>query len=182
MKHMVRTGMVMAFILISACSGKNLASTVPGSEEEVQESVQNFYNQMSEFEQLGKSSLAAFNEALTSYSTGQATDKQLEKAVTKFQNAAAEIADKAEDVKVSSALPENIGKLLSEAKIAFESAYEIKEEASKSAVSPEVTAEQFEEMNQKADVAMLYGISKLNEARVASGLLEPEDGVQNLQQ
>jgi hypothetical protein len=174
MRKTLLTGLIMLCTILSACGSNNSAAPVPASNEEVQETVQNFYNEMSKIEQLGKSSLEDFNAALASYSTGKATDKQLEKAVDQFQNTAAEISDQAEDVKVSASLPENIRKLLKESTIAFQSAYSLKEEASQGADSADVTAEQFNELNQKADLAMLYGISKLNEAREASGLIEPE--------
>lgn len=163
--------LLMAFVVLSAC-GNN--SSAPATHEEVQEAVQNFYNEMTKFDEMGKSSLEAFNTTLTSYSTGKATDKEMGKAVDEFQDTASDIADDVKDVKISSSLPENIQKLLRDSMIAFQSAYSIKEKASKSAVSPNVTAEEFNDMNKQADVAMLYGISKLNEARVAAGLIEAE--------
>ncbi|MNI50106.1 hypothetical protein D3C73_1047500 [compost metagenome] len=64
--------------------------------------------------------------------------------------------------------------MLIEAKDSFEKAYNIKKEASESADSPSVTAEQFDQMNKNADIVMLYGISKLNQAREATGLLSDQ--------
>ncbi|KWX83958.1 hypothetical protein AMQ83_30050 [Paenibacillus riograndensis] len=170
MRQALLAALLMMVGILSACSNN---SSAPASHEEVQENVQNFYNEMSKFDEMGKSSLEAFNTTLTSYSTGKASDSELEKAVDDFQDTASGIADEVKDVKISKSLPENIQKLLKESVIAFQSAYSIKEKASKSAVSPDVTAEEFKDMNQQADVAMLYGISKLNEARVAAGLIEP---------
>ncbi|KWX74430.1 hypothetical protein AMQ84_20770 [Paenibacillus riograndensis] len=170
MRQALLAALLMMVGILSACSNN---SSAPASHEEVQENVQNFYNEMSKFDEMGKSSLEAFNTALTSYSTGKASDSEMEKAVDDFQDTASDIADEVKDVKISKSLPENIRKLLKESVIAFQSAYSIKEKASKSAVSPDVTAEEFQDMNQQADVAMLYGISKLNEARVAAGLIEP---------
>ncbi|WP_019909382.1 hypothetical protein [Paenibacillus sp. HW567] len=171
MRKALLTALLMALVVLSAC-GNN--SSAPATHEEVQQTVQNFYNEMAKFDEMGKSSLESFNTTLTSYSTGKATDKELEKAIDKFQDTTSDIAGDVKDVKVSTNLPENIQKLLRDSIIAFQSAYSIKEQASKSAVSPNVTAEQFNDMNKQADVAMLYGISKLNEARVAAGLIEAE--------
>lgn len=158
-------------VILSACSNNSAA---PATEEEVQQTVLNFYNEMSKFDEMGKSSLENFNTTLTSYSTGNATEKELEKAVHEFQDTASDISDQVKNVEIASNLPDDIEKLLRDSTIAFQSAYSIKEQASKSAVSPDVTAEEFNEMNQQADVAMLYGISKLNEAREAVGLLEAD--------
>ncbi|AIQ60173.1 hypothetical protein PBOR_26915 [Paenibacillus borealis] len=167
----------MIVVVLSACSNN---SAEPASQEVVQDTVQSFYNEMSKFDEMGKSSLENFNTTLTSYSTGDATDKELQKAVDEFQDTASDIADQVSDVKISKSLPETIQTLLRDSIIAFESAYSIKEQASKSAVSPDVTAEEFNAMNQQADVAMLYGISKLNEARVAAGLIDPEESTEGL--
>ncbi|WP_438492250.1 hypothetical protein [Paenibacillus sp. IHBB 3054] len=175
MRKALLTGLLMVVVILSACSNN---SSAPASEEEAQETVQNFYDKMSKFDEKGKSSLDNFNTTLTSYSTGKASDKELEKAVDQFQDTTSEIADKVGDVKISKSLPEEVQKLLSESMIAFKSAYSIKEQASKSAVSPDVTADEFNAMNQQADVAMLYGISKLNEARAAVGLIEDEIGTE----
>ncbi|MGN7761269.1 hypothetical protein [Paenibacillus sp. 22594] len=169
MRQALLAVLLMVVVVLSACSNNNSA---PASHEEVQEKVQSFYNEMSKFDEKGKSSLDAFNTTLTSFSTGKATDKELEKAMDQFQDTASDIADEVKDVKISKNLPENIQKLLKDSMIAFQSAYSIKEQASKSAASPDVTADEFKDMNQQADVAMLYGISKLNEARVAAGLIE----------
>lgn len=178
MRRTLLTGIIMIVVVIlSACSSN---SAEPASEEVIQDTVQNFYNEMSKFDEMGKSSLENFNATLTSYSTGQATDKELQKAVDEFQDTASDIADQVSDVKISKSLPETIQTLLRDSMIAFESAYSIKEQASKSAVSPDVTAEEFNAMNQQADVAMLYGISKLNEARVEAGLIEPEESTEGL--
>lgn len=166
---------LLMMMILSACSNN---SSAPASEEEVQETVQSFYNEMSKFDEMGKTSLENFNTTLTSYSTGAATDKELEKAVDKFQDTASDIADQVKDVKVSKGLPKDVQTLLRDAIIAFQSAYSIKEKASQSAVSPEVTADEFNSMNQQADVAMLYGISKLNQARVAVGLLEEDSAAE----
>jgi hypothetical protein len=165
----------MAVVVLSACSNN---SAEPASQEVVQDTVMNFYNEISKFDEMGKSSLENFNTTLTSYSTGQATDKELQKALDEFQDTTSDIADQVNDVKISKSLPDTIETLLRDSIIAFKSAYSIKEQASKSAASPDVTAEEFNTMNQQADVAMLYGISKLNEARVAAGLIEPEEGTE----
>ncbi|MNC22968.1 hypothetical protein D3C75_709770 [compost metagenome] len=175
MRKTLLTILLMLVFVLSACSND---SSAPASEEEVQETVQNFYNEMSKFDEMGKSSLESFNTTLTSYSTGTATDDELEKAVDEFQDTASDIADQVKDVKISKSLPENIQTLLRDAAIAFQSAYSIKEQASQGAVSPEVTADEFNSLNQQADVAMLYGISKLNEARVAVGLLEEDSAAE----
>ncbi|NQX44441.1 hypothetical protein HQN87_03770 [Paenibacillus tritici] len=174
MRQALFAGLIMVVVLLSAC-GNNSAE--PASEEVVQETVQSFYNEMSKYDEMGKSSLENFNTTLTSYSTGQATDKELQKAVNRFQDTASEIADQVNDVKISKSLPDTVQTLLRDSVIAFQSAYQLKEKASQSAVSPDVTAEEFNAMNQQADVAMLYGISKLNEARLAAGLIEPEKAV-----
>ena len=175
MRQALLAGLLMFVVVLSACSNN---SAEPASQEVVQETVQNFYNEISKFDEMGKSSLDKFNTTLSSYSTGQATDKELQKAVDEFQDSASDIADQVNDVKVSKSLPDSIEKLLRDSIIAFKSAYSIKEQASKSAVSPDVTAEEFDEMNKQADVAMLYGISKLNEARVAAGLIDAEEGTE----
>ncbi|MBY0012635.1 hypothetical protein [Paenibacillus typhae] len=173
-KALLITVLLMGMIL-SACSNN---SSAPASEEEVQETVQNFYNEMTKFDEMGKTSLENFNVALTSYSTGAATDKELEEALDSFQDTASDIADQVNDVKISKSLPDNIETLLRDAAIAFKSAYSIKEQASQSAASPEVTADEFNAMNQQADVAMLYGISKVNQARVAVGLLDEDSAAE----
>jgi hypothetical protein len=175
MRRILLAGLLMIVAVLSACSNN---SAEPASQEVVQNTVQNFYDEMSKFDEMGKSSLDNFNTTLTSYSTGQATDKELQKAVKEFQDTASAIANQVSDVKISKSLPDTIQTLLRDSIIAFESAYSIKEQASKSAVSPNVTAEEFNAMNQQADVAMLYGISKLNEARAAAGLIEPEEGTE----
>ncbi|WP_157764127.1 hypothetical protein [Paenibacillus borealis] len=177
MRRFFFAGLLMIVVVLSACSNN---SAEPASQEVVQDTVQSFYNEMSKFDEMGKSSLENFNTTLTSYSTGDATDKELQKAVDEFQDTASDIADQVSDVKISKSLPETIQTLLRDSIIAFESAYSIKEQASKSAVSPDVTAEEFNAMNQQADVAMLYGISKLNEARVAAGLIDPEESTEGL--
>lgn len=165
-------GMIMVFAILSACNNENSAVSTPASEEEVQEMVQNFYNEISSLEESGKSSLTDFNEAITAYSAGDISDKQLEKQIDQFQRTATELSDKIEKVKIPASLPEDIRKLLDESKIAFESAYSLKEEASQGADSADVTAEEFDDLNQNADTAMLFGISKLNLAREASGLID----------
>ncbi|KAI7254265.1 hypothetical protein KC345_g11278 [Hortaea werneckii] len=175
MRQALLAGLLMFVVVLSACSNN---SAEPASQEVVQETVQNFYNEISKFDEMGKSSLENFNTTLTSYSTGQATDKELQKAVDEFQDTASDIAEQVNDVKISKSLPDSIETLLRDSIIAFKSAYSIKEQASKSAVSPDVTAEEFDEMNKQADVAMLYGISKLNQARVAAGLIDEEEGTE----
>ncbi|WP_410514551.1 hypothetical protein PaeBR_09280 [Paenibacillus sp. BR2-3] len=175
MKRMLVLGLIMIFSLLSACSNNEATAIV--TKEDIQENVQNFYNELSAIEQEGKSSLEDFNELIASYSAGNATDKQLKKAIDGFQNTAAELSKRAEDVKISSGLPKDIKALLEDSKIAFQSAYSLKEQASKSADSADVTADEFKELNQNADLAMLYGISKLNEARAASGLIDSESTV-----
>ncbi|MNI59181.1 hypothetical protein D3C73_1143300 [compost metagenome] len=176
MRKTLLTVLLMMVVILSACSNNN--SSAPASEEDVQETVQNFYNEMSKFDEMGKSSLENFNTTLTSYSTGKATDKDLEKALDNFQDTAADIADQVKDVKISKSLPDNVQTLLRDAVIAFQSAYSIKEQASQSAASPDVTADEFNSMNQQADVAMLYGISKVNQARVAVGLIEEDSAAE----
>jgi galactitol-specific phosphotransferase system IIB component len=176
MKRALLTGLIGLFMMLTACGNSDSASTAMLSEEQVQETVQNYYNEMSKIEQLGKSSLEQFNETITAYSAGEATSKEMEKAIDQFQDTAASISAQAEKVEISDALPEKVKQLLDEAQIAFQSAYTLKEKASKGADSADVSAEEFNELNQNADLAMLYGISKLNEARVASGLLESEEG------
>ncbi|WNS43884.1 hypothetical protein [Paenibacillus sp. MMS20-IR301] len=172
MRRTLLAGLIVIVAILSACSNN---SAEPASQEVVQDTVQNFYNEMSKFDQMGKSSLEDFNTTLTSYSTGDATAKELQKAVDQFQDTASDIANQVGEVKIAKNLPESIQTLLRDSIIAFESAYSIKEQASKGAVSPDVTAEEFDAMNQQADVAMLYGISKLNEARVAAGLIDAEE-------
>lgn len=174
MKKVLLIGTLMLIVILSACSNNNSTSSAPASEEEVQETVQNFYNEMSKLDELGKSSLTEFNEAIAAYSAGELSDRQLEKKINEFQKTATDLSNQAEKVKISSSLPEDIRKLLDESKIAFQSAYSLKEQASQGADSAEVTAEKFEELNQNADVAMLYGISKLNEAREATGLIDAD--------
>lgn len=175
MKRALLIGMIMALAILSACSNENSTTSAPATEEEVQEIVQNFYNELSSLEEIGKSSLAEFNEAIASYSAGELTDKKLEKEINRFQRTATELSEKVEKVEISPSLPEDIRKLLDESIIAFQSAYSLKEEASQGADSAEVSAEEFEELNQNADLAMLVGISKLNQARQASGLIETEE-------
>ncbi|AIQ54129.1 hypothetical protein [Paenibacillus sp. FSL R7-0331] len=175
MKKTLYTIVLMMVMILSACSNN---SSAPASEEEVQETVLNFYNEMSKFDEMGRSSLENFNTTLTSYSTGAATDKELEQALDSFQDTASDIAGRVNDVKISKSLPEDVETLLRDAVIAFQSAYSIKEKASQSAASPEVTADEFNAMNQQADVAMLYGISKVNQARVAVGLLEEDSAAE----
>ncbi|MRN55603.1 hypothetical protein [Paenibacillus monticola] len=181
MKRALWIGLIIVFAVLSACSSNEPATTATASEEEVQASVLDYYNEMSKIEQLGKSSLEAFNTTLTSYSTGDVTDKQLEKAIDKFQSTAADISDQAEEVKIPTSLPAKIRDLLQESLIAFNSAYSLKKEASEGADSDDVSAEEFNDLNQKADLAMLYGISKLNEAREAAGLMKPEDETQKVE-
>lgn len=69
--------------------------------------------------------------------------------IKQFQSTAIDLSNQAEKVKISSSLPEDIRKLLEESKISFESAYSLKKEASQGADSANVTAEQFNELNQK---------------------------------
>ncbi|MDF9843614.1 MULTISPECIES: hypothetical protein [unclassified Paenibacillus] len=175
MKKALLITVLLMVMILNACSNN---SSAPASEEEVQETVQNFYNEMTKFDEMGKSSLENFNTTLTSYSTGAATDKELEEALDSFQDTASDIADQVKDVEISKSLPENIETLLRDAAFAFQSAYSIKEQASQSAASPEVTADEFNAMNQQADVAMLYGISKVNQARVAVGLLDEDSAAE----
>ncbi|WP_379161302.1 hypothetical protein [Paenibacillus sp. sgz5001063] len=175
MRQALLAALLMVVVILSACNNNTSA---PASHEEVQEKVQSFYNEMSKFDELGKSSLEEFNTTLTSFSSGKASDKEMEKAIDQFQDTATDIADEVKDVKISKSLPEDIQKLLKESVIAFQSAYSIKEKAAKDAASPNVTADEFNDMNQQADVAMLYGISKLNEARAAAGLIEPESAAE----
>ncbi|WP_238655900.1 hypothetical protein [Paenibacillus piscarius] len=175
MRQALLAGVLFVVMILSAC-GNNSAE--PASPEEVQDTVLNFYNEMTRFDEMGKTSLENFNATLTSYSTGQATGKELQKAVDQFQNTASKISDQVSEVKISKGLPDTVETLLRESFIAFKSAYDLKEQASKSAVSPDVTPEEFNAMNQQADVAMLYGISKLNEARLEVGLITSEDGLQ----
>lgn len=175
MRQALLAGVLFAVLVLSAC-GNN--SAVPASNEEVQDKVLNFYNEMTRYDEMGKTSLENFNATLTSYSTGQATGKELQKAVDQFQNTASKLSDQVSGVKISEGLPDTVETLLRESFIAFKSAYDLKEQAAKSAVSPDVTAEEFNAMNQQADVAMLYGISKLNEARLEVGLITSEDGLQ----
>lgn len=166
----------MVLVVLSACSNNNSATA---TEEDVQQTVQNIYDEMTKLDKLGISSLEHFNTTLASYSAGNATDKELEKAVEEFQDTASEIADQVEKVKVSRSLPEDIQTLLKDSLTDFKKAYSLKEQASQGAISPEVTAEEFDEMNQQADVAMLFGISKLNEARAAVGLVEGESSTED---
>lgn len=86
----------MLTIILSACSNNNSTSSAPASEEEVQETVQNFYNEMSKLDELGKSSLAGFNEAITAYSAGEISDRQLEKKINEFQKTATDLSNQAE--------------------------------------------------------------------------------------
>ena len=176
MKKMLFIGLILICSLLSAC-GSEPAAIV--TKEDIQAHVQNFYNEFSGIEQEGKSSLEDFNELLASYSKGEATDKQLKKGIDTFQDTATDLKKRVNEVKISSGLPKEIKAFLEDSKIAFQSAYSLKEQASKSADSDTVTAEQFKEMNQNADLAMLYGISKLNEARVASGLVDAEAAVES---
>ena len=171
MKKALLIGMLMMTVILSACSNTQSA---PATEDEVQEIVQNFYNEISKLDELGKTSLTEFNEALSAYSAGELSDKQLEKEIKQFKSTASELTEQAEKLKISSSLPEDIRKLLEESKTAFESAYLLKEQASKGADSADVSAEEFDELNKNADVAMLYGIAKLNEAREATGLIDAE--------
>ncbi|WP_157889961.1 hypothetical protein, partial [Paenibacillus sp. DMB5] len=53
------------------------------------------------FDEMGKTSLEHFNTTLTSYSTGAATDKELEEALDSFQDTASDIADQVNDVEIS---------------------------------------------------------------------------------
>lgn len=175
MRQALLAGVLFAVLVLSAC-GNN--SVEPASHEEVQNTVLNFYNEIAKFDEMGKTSLESFNATLTSYSTGQATGKELQKALDQFQDTASEISDQMSSIKISKGLPDTIETLLRDSFIAFQSAYDLKEQASKSAISPDVTAEEFNAINQQADVAMLFGISKLNEARVEVGLISSEDGVQ----
>ncbi|KGE18072.1 hypothetical protein [Paenibacillus wynnii] len=174
MKKLLLVGLIMVCILLSACSNEPAAIV---SKEDIQAHVQQFFDEMSAIEQEGKSSLEDFNESLTSYSAGKASDKQLKKSIDKFQNTATDLLEQVNDVKISSGLPQDIRTFLEDSKIAFQSAYSLKEQASEGADSATVTAEQFKELNQNADLAMMYGISKLNEARVASGLVDAESTV-----
>ncbi|MCL6604169.1 MAG: hypothetical protein K6T94_14985 [Paenibacillus sp.] len=175
MKKMLLVGLIMLCTVLSACNSEPKAIV---NKEDIQAHVQNFYTEMSGIEQAGKSSLEDFNEILTSYGAGQATDKQLKKAIDEFQSTASDLSEQANDVEISAGLPKDIKAFLEDSKIAFVSAYSLKEQASKSADSAEVTADQFKELNQNADLAMLYGISKLNEARVSSGLVDAESAVE----
>lgn len=174
MKKVLLVGLLMSMMIVSAACGNNSASE-PATQDEIQESVQEFYNHMSELDERGKTSLSDFNAAVASYSAGTASGDELQKALDKFQDTATDLADQVEKVKLPSNLPENIQTLLRDSMIAFKSAYSIKEQASEGAASPTVTADEFTQMNQQADVAMLYGISKLNEARVAAGLIEKDE-------
>ncbi|MDQ0192535.1 hypothetical protein [Paenibacillus wynnii] len=175
MKKMLLVGLILVFSLLSACSNEPTAIV---SKEDKQAHVQKFFDEMSAIEQEGKSSLEDFNESLASYSAGKATDKQLKKAIDVFQNTATDILQQVNDVEISSGLPQDIKAFLEDSKIAFQSAYSLKEQASQGADSATVTAEQFKELNQNAELAMMYGISKLNEARVASGLVEAESAIE----
>ncbi|AKG35658.1 hypothetical protein [Paenibacillus durus] len=169
MRTALLAGAVILLALLSACGGGAPAAL---SHEDVQKSVQQFYDEMSTLDQSAKSSLDDFNEAIASYSGGTLTADELDKAIKKFQDTASDLSDQADDAKIPSGLPDNVEKLLAEAKDSFQKAYEIKKEASESAVSPDVTAEQFDQMNKNADIVMLYGISKLNQAREATGLMD----------
>lgn len=176
MKRKLLFGFVI-IALLSACGNKESEAPIV-SQEAIQEHVQKFYNEMYALEQEAKSSVEKFNERVASYSAGEATDKQLQKGIKEFKDTAAELTKRAEKVKISPGLPADIKALLEESAIAFQSAYSLKEQASKSADSEAVTAEQFQELNQNTELAMLYGISKLNEARVLSGLLNSESAVE----
>lgn len=175
MRKALLTGLLMLVVVLSACSNNNSA---PATEEDVQETVQNLYNEMTKFDEMGMSSLENFNATLASYSAGNASDKELEKALDEFQDTTSEIANQVEKVKISEKLPEDIKTLLKDSLADFQRAYSLKEQAAKGAASPDVTAEEFDEMNQQADVAMLFGISKLNEARATVGLIEDESGTE----
>lgn len=171
MRKALLAGAAAAIMLLSACGG----TTQPEfSQEDTKENVQNFYNEISALDESSKSSLDDFNKALSAYSAGTLAADDLEKAIEKFQDTSSDLADKAKKVKVSSRFPDEIEKMLIEAKDSFEKAYNIKKEASESADSPSVTAEQFDQMNKNADIVMLYGISKLNQAREATGLLSDQ--------
>ncbi|MDT3426445.1 hypothetical protein J2Z22_001971 [Paenibacillus forsythiae] len=167
MRTALLAGAVISLVLLGACSGGTPSAL---THEEVQESVQQLYDEVSTLDQSAKSSLDDFNKALASYSGGTLAAGELEKALQKFQDTASDLSDKADDIEISSGLPDDVEKLLLEAKDSFQKAYEIKKEASESADSPGVTAEQFDQMNKNADIVMLYGISKLNEAKEAVGL------------
>lgn len=164
---------ITAFVLLAGCGGET-ASKAPLSEDEVQETVQDYYNEMSKLEQDGKAALENFNKAIADFSAGKVTDKEMEKAIDEFKDSTADLTKQARKVKVSGRLPENIRKLLEESQTAFQDAYSLKEKASQGADSTEVSPEEFNEINQNADLAMLFGISKLNEARMAAGLIESE--------
>lgn len=53
MRKALLTGLLMVVVILSACSNN---SSAPASEEEAQETVQNFYDKMSQFDEKGKSS------------------------------------------------------------------------------------------------------------------------------
>ncbi|KAA9007556.1 hypothetical protein F4V43_03435 [Paenibacillus spiritus] len=158
-----------ALLLLGGCGG---GKSAPLSEQETRQEVQNFYEKLAKLDQESKDSLAAFNEKLADYSAGKAEAPELEKALDSFQDEASDIAEDVHKVRVPKGLPDAVANLLKESKTSFEEAYSMKEEASKSAASSDVTAEQFDQLNKNADITMLYGISKLNEARQAVGLMK----------
>ncbi|WP_379131645.1 hypothetical protein [Paenibacillus sp. sgz500958] len=174
MKKLLMAGLILTVALLGACSNNEPKLE---TKEDIKAYVQDFYNQFSDIEQESDSSKEDFDAAMTSFSSGDVSDKEFSKAVDAFQDTADKLADKVEDVKISSKLPDDIQKLLEDSKVAFLSAYQLKEQASQSAVSAEVTADQFKAMTDNADLAMLFGISKLNEARVATGLIDADAAV-----
>lgn len=169
MRTTLLAGALSGLILLSACGGNGQAQY---SEADTKENVQQYYNEISALDETSKSALEDFNEALTDYSGGTLSADELENAIETFQNTAADLAKQADKIKVSSRFPDDVEKLLIEANESFQNAYDLKKDAAQSADSPSVTADQFDQMNKNADIVMLYGISKLNEARQAVGLLE----------
>ncbi|MFP4975730.1 hypothetical protein ACE6ED_10015 [Paenibacillus sp. CN-4] len=171
MKMKVPAALLLVSVLLAGCgnSGAKL-----DTQEAIQESVQDFYNKVSELEVAGKEALESFNGTIAAYTEGKADETELEKAIDSFQSATADIREKAAKLEVDSGLPDDVEQLMDEAKTSFQEAYKLKAQASDSVDSADVTAEQFDEMNKNADIVMLYGISKLKEARSAVGLDEEE--------
>jgi len=174
MKRMLMAGLIALVAILSACSNNE---PVIETKEDIQATVQAFYDEFSAIEQESTNSLEDFNALLASYSAGEATAKELTKGIDAFQATASKLSKRVEQVEIASGLPQDVKTLLEDSQIAFISAYSLKKQAAESADSDAVTAEQFKDMNSNADLAMLYGISKLNEARVASGLLTEDAAI-----
>lgn len=172
MKRYMLAATVAIMVLLSACGSQEPAIV---NEQDIQNEVTRFQEQFAAIEADEKSALAAFNDALAGYSSGEIGDDELADALKGFKDAASDKVKRAEKVKVAKGLPEEVRSALEEAQSSFVNAYLLKEEAALKSDSPDVTREQFEQLNQTAELAMLLGVARLGEVKTNVGIAPDTD-------